>query len=44
MVGLHRYLRMGHTLAEAMRDVRCGLSGDPILRGTALSLTALGAG
>ncbi len=44
MVGLHRYLRMGHTLAEAMRDVRCGLSGDPIQRGTALSLTPLGAG
>ena len=31
MVGLHRYLRMGHTLAEAMRDVRCDLSGDPKL-------------
>jgi tetratricopeptide (TPR) repeat protein len=44
MVGLHRRLRMGHTLAEAMRDVRCGLSGDPVQRGTALSLTALGAG
>jgi CHAT domain-containing protein len=44
MVGLHRYLRMGHTLAEAMRDVRCDLSGDPVQRGTALSLTALGAG
>ncbi len=44
MVDLHRHLRGGQTLAEAMRDVRCGSTADPIQHGTALSLTALGAG
>ena len=44
MVDLHRYLRAGQTLAEAMRNVRCGCRGDPVQYGTALSLTTLGAG
>ena len=44
MVDLHRHLRGGQTLAEAMRDVRSGSTADPIQHGTALSLTALGAG
>ena len=44
MVDLHRYLRAGQTLAEAMRNVRCRFRGDPVQYGTALSLTTLGAG
>jgi CHAT domain-containing protein len=44
MVDLHRHLRSGQTLAEAMRNVRSGCRGDPIQHGTALSLSALGAG
>jgi tetratricopeptide (TPR) repeat protein len=44
MIELHRYLRAGQTLAEAMRNVRCGFRGDPVQYGTALSLTTLGAG
>ena len=44
MVDLHRYLRAGQTLAEAMRNVRCGFRGDPVQYGTALSLATLGAG
>ena len=44
MVDLHRHLREGQTLAEALRDVRAGSTADPIQHGTALSLTALGAG
>jgi tetratricopeptide (TPR) repeat protein len=44
MIDLHRYLRAGQTLAEAMRNVRCGFRGDPVQYGTALSLTTLGAG
>lgn len=44
MVELHQNLRMGQTLAEALRSVRTGLNDDPIQHGTALSLTAMGAG
>ncbi len=43
MVSLHRQLRAGRTLAEAMRDVRREVSGDPVQRATAASLVALGA-
>ena len=44
MVGLHRCLRTGQNLAEAMRDVRLGRTGDQIQHATATSLVALGAG
>jgi tetratricopeptide (TPR) repeat protein len=44
MVDLHRHLQSGQTLGEAMRDVRSGCRADPIQHGTALSLSALGAG
>jgi tetratricopeptide (TPR) repeat protein len=44
MVDLHRHLRSGQTLGEAMRNVRSGCRADPIQHGTALSLSALGAG
>lgn len=43
MVRLHRHLRAGRTLAEAMCNVRCEVSGDPVQRATAASLVALGA-
>jgi CHAT domain-containing protein len=43
MVDLHRYLRTGQTLAEALYGVRSGLSGDPVQYATAASLIALGA-
>jgi tetratricopeptide (TPR) repeat protein len=43
MVDLHRYLRTGQTLAEAVCNVRRGLSGDPVQYATAASLVALGA-
>jgi tetratricopeptide (TPR) repeat protein len=43
MVSLHQHLRAGLTLAEAMRNVRRDLSGDPVLQATAVSLIALGA-
>ena len=43
MVGLHRYLRAGQNLAESMRDVRLGLTGDQLQQATATSLVALGA-
>ncbi len=43
MVGLHRQLRAGRTLAESLFSVRHGLSGDPIQRATAESLVMLGA-
>jgi len=43
MVGLHRHLRAGRTLAESLCAVRRDLSGDPVLRATAASLVALGA-
>ena len=44
MVGLHRYLRAGHNLAESMCHVRLDLSGDQIQQATAASLVTLGAG
>ena len=44
MVTLHRYLRMGQTLAESMHSVRQDTDGDLIQRATAMSLLALGAG
>jgi CHAT domain-containing protein len=43
MVNLHRYLRTGETLAEALCRVRYGLTDDPIQQATAASLVALGA-
>jgi hypothetical protein len=44
MVGLHRYLRAGHNLAESMCNVRLDLTGDQIQQATAASLVTLGAG
>jgi CHAT domain-containing protein len=43
MVGLHRHLGAGRTLAESMCDVRRELTGDPVQQATAASLVALGA-
>ncbi len=43
MVELHRHLRAGQSLAEAVCGVRRGLAGDPIQHATAMSLVALGA-
>jgi tetratricopeptide (TPR) repeat protein len=43
MVGVHRQLRAGRTLAESLCTVRQGLSGDPVQRATAESLVTLGA-
>jgi uncharacterized 2Fe-2S/4Fe-4S cluster protein (DUF4445 family) len=43
MVGLHRQLRAGRTLAESLSRTRHDLSGDPILQATAESLVMLGA-
>jgi CHAT domain-containing protein len=43
MVDLHRHLRAGRTLAESVRGVQRGLSGDPIQFATAASLVTLGA-
>jgi hypothetical protein len=43
MVDLHRYLRTGQTLAEAVYRVRRGLTGDPVQQATAMSVIALGA-
>jgi CHAT domain-containing protein len=43
MVGLHRHLRAGRTLAESLSSVRHGLSGDPVQWATAESLVTLGA-
>jgi CHAT domain-containing protein len=44
MVDLHRHLRAGRTLAEAMHHVRRGFTDDPIQQATAASLVTLGAG
>jgi len=50
MTDLHRHLRVGQTLAEALRAVRCGPEAgcgpraDPLQQATAVSLVALGAG
>ena len=43
MVGMHRHLRAGQTLAESLCAVRRDLSGDPVRQATAASLVALGA-
>ena len=43
MVGLHRHLRAGRTLAGSLREVRSELTGDPVQQATAASLIALGA-
>jgi CHAT domain/Tetratricopeptide repeat len=43
MVGLHRYLRSGQTLAESIYGVRRGLGDDPVGQATAASLLTLGA-
>jgi tetratricopeptide (TPR) repeat protein len=44
MVDLHRHLRAGRTLAEALHQVRCAPAADQVQQATALSLVALGAG
>ena len=43
MVGLHRYLRAGQSLAEAMHSVRQDCAGDPVQEAAAMSLLTLGA-
>jgi tetratricopeptide (TPR) repeat protein len=43
MLGLHRWLRRGATLAESLRQARRDLDDDPIQRATAMSFIALGA-
>jgi len=43
MLALHRHLRAGQTLAEAVLSVRGGLTSDPVQHATAVSLVALGA-
>ncbi len=43
MTGLHRHLRAGRTLAEAMCDVRREVTGDPVRHATAASLITFGA-
>jgi tetratricopeptide (TPR) repeat protein len=43
MVGLHRHLRAGRTLAESLCEVRSELTSDPVQQATAASLIALGA-
>ena len=44
MVTLHRHLRAGQSLAEAMYSVRQDTDGDLVQRAAAMSLLALGAG
>jgi CHAT domain-containing protein len=44
MVGLHRCLRAGQSLAEALCSVRRDLAGDLIQHATAASFVTLGAG
>jgi tetratricopeptide (TPR) repeat protein len=44
MVSLHRRLRAGQTLAEAMYSVRQEANGDPAQQAAAVSLLTLGAG
>ncbi len=43
MLALHRHIRAGQTLAEAVLSARRGLTGDPVRQATAVSLVALGA-
>jgi tetratricopeptide (TPR) repeat protein len=42
MLSLHRHLRDGATFAEALRDTRDAVTGDPTLAATAWSFIALG--
>jgi CHAT domain-containing protein len=44
MQTLHRGLRRGLTMAEALRTMRAEASGDPLANATACSFTAIGAG
>ena len=44
MVALHRELRRGASLAEALRDARRGSEDDPVATATGLSFICLGAG
>ena len=43
MLGLHRHLRAGHTLAESLLRLRQQPADDPVMRATIASLVALGA-
>jgi len=43
MIALHQHLRGGASLARALRDVRAGAAGDPVLAATAWAFLALGA-
>ena len=43
MLDLHRALRSGTTLAEALHRARTGIDGEPIRYATAVSLVAMGA-
>ena len=43
MTALHRHLRGGATLGQALRDARDGAGGDPVRAATAWSFLALGA-
>ncbi len=43
MLALHRHLRRGTTLAEALRDARRDLASEPVQTATGLSFVALGA-
>ena len=44
MLALHRELRRGASLAEALRDARPGSESDPVAAATAWSFVCLGAG
>jgi hypothetical protein len=44
MADLHRHVRAGQTLAEALHAVRRAFAADPVQRATAVSLIALGSG
>jgi hypothetical protein len=43
MVGVHRYLKAGQSLAESMHSVRQDVAGDPVQQAAAMSLLTLGA-
>jgi tetratricopeptide (TPR) repeat protein len=44
MADLHRHVRAGQTLAEALHAVRRAFAADPVQRATAVSLIAFGSG